>query len=276
MSFDKILNYTILPIEDHQIKLVDLALVVITVFVAKLFLRVLKKIIDKQLVKTERLDAGRASAAYQFAKYIAYVISIFLILEILGINVSILLAGSAALLVGFGLGVQQIFNDFVSGIILLFEGTVSKGDIIEIENIVGKVLEIKLRTSEIETREGRIIIVPNSKLVSDNVINWSHNRKPTRFEITVGVAYGSDTQKVKKLLEEAAADHKDVLKNPAPQARFLDFGDSSLNFDILFWSNRMMRVEFIKSDVRFLIDESFRKNNIEIPFPQRDVHIKQS
>ncbi|MFT7031218.1 MAG: small-conductance mechanosensitive channel [Marinoscillum sp.] len=195
-------------------------------------------------------------------------------LDSIGVEITLLLAGSAALLVGLGFGIQQIFNDVVSGILLLFEGTVSVGDIVEIEHIVGKVQRIALRTSIIQTRDHISIIVPNSKLVSDNVINWTHNRSQTRFNIKIGVAYGSDVPLVMRLLEEAATAQKAVAKNPKPNARFIDFGDSALMFEILFWSDKMFEIEFIKSAIRVEIDALFRTNNVIIPFPQRDLHLK--
>lgn len=176
-------------------------------------------------------------------------------------------------MIGFGLGIQDLFNDFVSGIVLLFEGTVSMDDVIEVDGIVGQVKNIDLRTSKIETRDHIVIIIPNSKLVGENVINWSHNRENTRFIIKVGVAYGSDVKLVKSLLEEAANEHKSISNHPMPVARFVDFGNSSLDFEIVFFSREMFSIEFIKSDIRFLIDEKFRKNNVTIPFPQRDVHV---
>ena len=121
-----------------------------------------------------------------------------------------------------------------------------------------------------------MIIVPNSKLVSDNVINWSHNRSVTRFRIKVGVAYGSDVILVMQLLKDAALEHPEVVRTPEPKARFIDFGESSLDFELLFYSKRMFDIEFVRSDIRVKIDQKFRENNITIPFPQRDLHFKTS
>ena len=192
----------------------------------------------------------------------------------INIKITILLAGSAALLVGLGLGLQQIFQDFVSGITIIIEGTLKVGDIVQTqEGEVGKVKEISMRTSKLETRDNIILIVPNSKLINNVVINWSHIEKKTRFKVDVGVAYGSDVQLVKRLLLECATDHKLVFTNPAPFVRFTDFSDSSLCFQLLFYTNETFRVEDIKSDLRFRIDNAFRQNGVRIPFPQRDVHL---
>ncbi|MDP4763690.1 MAG: mechanosensitive ion channel, partial [Salibacteraceae bacterium] len=188
----------------------------------------------------------------------------------------ILIASSAALLIGIGLGIQQIFNDFTCGLILLFGGTVRVGDIVEFNNTVGRIIEIDFRTSKIKTRSGITIIVPNSKLVSDNVINWTTMDDLTRFEVTVGVAYGSDTNLVKNILTDVAREHEAVEPNMPVKVQFTDFGDSSLTFKVLFWARNSWEVEFIKSDMRFAIDQRFREAKVTIPFPQRDVHFYES
>ena len=149
------------------------------------------------------------------------------------------------------------------------------GDIVEIqENIVGRVIEIGLRTSKIETRDNIIMVVPNSKFVTDIVINWSHIEKKTRFHVDVGVAYGSDVEKVTKALLKCAEDQKNISPSPKPFVRFNDFGNSSLDFQLFFWTTDTFNVESIKSEIRYKIDAAFRKNDIQIPFPQRDIHIK--
>lgn len=185
-----------------------------------------------------------------------------------------MLAGSAALLVGLGFGIQQIFNDLVSGIILLFEGNLKVGEIIQLENdIVGKVTMIGLRTSKIRTRDDITMIIPNSKFISDKVINWSQDQSTTRFQVEVGVAYGSDVELVTRLLLESAKENQAVETKPEPFVRFSDFGESSLNFQLLFWTNESFRCENVKSKLRYTIDRKFRENNVQIPFPQRDVHL---
>ena len=265
--------FQILSFETMDIRVYHIVGVILIFFLTRLVIRFTRRILNRE-IQRRNLDAGRTLAIYQIAKYLIIVVSIAVGLEMLGFQVTILLAGSAALLVGVGLGLQQTFNDFISGIILLFEGTVLVGDIVEVGGIVGRVDRIDMRTSEICARDNTIIIVPNSKLVNDNVINWSHNRKETRFSLRVGVAYGSDVQLVKRLLESAAQEHENVTDENPARARFIDFGDSALVFDVLFWTNNMFRIEQIKSDIRFAIDQKFRENGIVIPFPQRDLHLK--
>ena len=187
---------------------------------------------------------------------------------------TVLVASSAALFVGLGFSLQNVFKDFVSGMILLFERNLKVGDIVELnDGTVGEVLNINLRISEIRDRRNVAILVPNSKLVEENVINWSHLEKKTRFKISVGVAYGSDLKLVKKLLLELVKKFKDIEMSPEPFVRFSNFGDSSLEFELFFWTNHSFRVENIKSDIRFEVDSVFKDNNIVIAFPQMDVHL---
>lgn len=221
------------------------------------------------------LELGRRLSVYKLIQYVVWIVAILLSLESAGFHLTVLMAGSAALLVGIGLGLQEVFKDFVSGIILLFDGTIRVSDIIEVEGKVGRVREIRLRASEMETREGIIMIVPNSRFITGNVVNWTHNHKLTRFSVVVGVAYGSDVEKVRDVLVECARQNEDVVKNPEPFVFFSDFADSQLTFTLQFFSRSVFRIEFVKSDIRFAIDKAFRENGISIPFPQRDVHIRK-
>lgn len=249
-------------------------LMLITIFfVTKWVIRLVRLLLERKMVARD-MSKGSLNSLLQLIKYLVYVIAIGIGLESMGIKLSFLLASSAALLVGIGLGLQQVFYDLVSGIILLFEGTIQVGDVVDLKNVVGRVTEIGLRTSKIKTREDVYVIVPNSKFISGDVVNWSHIDTSTRFDITVGVAYGSDVQKVRKCLLEAASTHEKVDKEPAPFVRFDDFGDSALIFQVFFWTKETFLVENVKSDLRFKIDQAFRDNGITIPFPQRDLHLR--
>ena len=267
------LNTKLISVGEYSLTILHLFQILILVIVSWVIIFSVSRFIKAQ-IKSKRFDPGRGHAFFQIIKYIIVVMAILAALDIIGVKLTLLLAGSAALLVGVGLGLQQVFNDIVSGIIILFEGSVSVGDIVELNNIVGKVNSISVRTSKIETRDRIVIIVPNSKLVNDNVINWSHKRELTRFNIKVGVAYGSNISLVLKLLVEAAQQHPDVISDPPPRARMIDFGESSLDFELLFFAAKMFEIEFVKSEIRVTIDDLFRKNNVTIPFPQRDLHFK--
>lgn len=225
--------------------------------------------------RRRKLNIGSQYAINQLVIYLIYFVTGLLALNLLGVNITVIAGGAVALLVGVGIGLQQTFNDFFSGLILLFERSVEVGDVVEIESLVGKVRRIGLRTSIIQTRDNRSVIVPNSKLVVDNVTNWSHGDDVARFSVAVGVAYGSDVELVKKLLIKAAQTHPKVLAQPETFVRFADFGNSALQFEVHFWSEEFMQIPDVQSDIRLQIDALFRAHQIAIPFPQQDLWIRQ-
>lgn len=274
MSLKDLLGHNLFHAGNVNINVVDLIKISIIFIIAYTVIWIIRRIFRRQELR-KKMEVGQLRAVYQIIKYVLWVIAIGIILDTLKIKITLLLTSSAALLVGLGLGLQKIFQDFVSGIALLFEGTIKVNDIVEIEGgVVGRVREIGLRTSKIETRDNIIMIIPNSKFISDNVINWSHIEKKTRFFVEVGVAYSSDVSLVTQILLKCAEDHKDISLRPSAFVRFNDFGESSLEFELYFWTTETFRVENIKSDLRFRIYSEFAKNKIQIPFPQRDVHIK--
>lgn len=246
---------------------------ILIIVIARFILSLLSKFLIR-LFKKRNVDSGRSYAFLQFLKYIVYTAAILEALHVIGIEFTVIWGGAAALLVGIGLGLQQTFNDLISGLILLIEGTVEVGDIVELNGVVGTVMNIGIRTSKIKSRDGIALLIPNSKLVSDSSTNWSHTLQTTRFQIKVGVAYSSDVQLVTDILLEAAKNHPKVLATPEPRVQFRDFGNSSLDFDLHIYSNELLGIEFVKSDVRYKIMELFRKNKIEIPFPQQDLWLR--
>lgn len=222
----------------------------------------------------ERQNIGSQYAANQLVKYFVFTLALLFAIQTLGINLTLIWGGAAALLVGVGLGLQQLFHDLSCGFILLFERTVEVGDVLELPDMFGEVKKIGLRTSIIETNNNISVIIPNSKLVSDAVVNWSHYVPKARFHLTIGVAYGTDVVFVRELLEKVAEEYSGIRKSPKPFVRFQDFGNSALILELHFWVTKLLNIENIKSDLRFAIYEAFNENNIEIPFPQRDVWIK--
>ncbi len=261
-------DYTLLQFDNYKLKVSAILGLIVLIIVVNLILRLIKKGIDK----TTKIDYAKKYSIYTLVRYVILVFAILYSFQIIGFDLSLLLAGSAALLVGIGLGLQSIFSDFISGIVLLIESKIKVDDIIEVNDLVCKVQEINLRTTTVLTRDDRYIIVPNTDLTKNRFINWTHSDIASRFEVSVGVSYSSDVILVKKILEEAAVGRDGVLKNPAPFVRFNEFGDSSLNFSVYFWSEEVYRVENIKSDIRTEIFQLFAKNNITIPFPQRVLH----
>jgi small-conductance mechanosensitive channel len=274
MEFKDILNNPIIETEKLTITVFSLFEVFIIIVVTSALLWVIKKFLKRQS-KTTRLEVGTSHAILQIIRYVLWIIAIMMIFQAIGFKITFLLAGSAALLVGIGLGVQEVFKDLISGFFMLFEGNLRVSDIVELEgNLVGKVVQIGLRTTKIETRDRVVLIIPNSKFISDRLINWSHMEKKTRFHVNVGVAYGSDVDKVTSILREVAEDHPKVAKDPRPVVMFYDFGNSSLDFKLHFWTYDTFWVEIIKSDLRYAINNKFIENKVTIPFPQRDVHIR--
>ncbi len=241
---------------------------------ARLFIWMITNLFLYSYYKREKVNIGAQFAINQLLRYVIYAIAALFILQSIGLNLTVILGGAAALLIGVGIGLQQTFNDFFSGILLLFERSVEVGDVVEVDGLVGTVRRIGLRTSEVNTRRNITVIVPNSRLVTNSVTNWSYNDRKARFNVEVSVAYGSDTALVKKLLLQVARSHEKVLRFPTPFVRFTNFGDSGLYFELHFFSREFMTIEDVTSDLRFEIDQAFRDNGVTIPFPQRDLHFK--
>ncbi len=273
MNLKDILEYAFIKTESFNITVYNLVATILILLVTRIVIGIIHKVFKRKIYPNKNIEFGKSHTIYQLTKYILWTIAIVLSLETIGIKITFLLAGSAALLVGLGFGLQQIFRDIVSGFFILFEGNLKVNDVVEVEEEIGRVKEIGFRTTKIESRDNIILIIPNSKFIDGKVINWSHIQKRTRFHVQVGVAYGSNVELVRKVLIESAINHSDVAKIPKPFVRFYDFGNSSLDFQLFFWTDRAFEVENIKSEIRFSIDKKFRENKIHIPFPQRDVHI---
>ncbi len=248
---------------------VGLLLFVIIVFLAtSLVLKTFKRVLTR---KMNRQDKLKFESVFSFSKYFIYVIVIIFALDSIGFNITAIFAASAALLVGVGLALQTYIQDILSGIFIFMDKTVHVGDIIELEGKVGRVEEIRLRTTRAVTIDNKVLIIPNHKYMVSSLYNWTQNGSVTRESVNVGVAYGSDTALVKELLIKAALSNSHVLKEPPPLVLFTDFADSSLNFQLIFSINDSFQGVIPKSEIRFEIDRLFREHNINIPFPQREV-----
>ena len=275
LTIEHLLNYKIIDLDNYYLTTEKLLVIILIIVITKALLVILKRSILRSK-KLKPKDEGSLYSLIQIFNYIGWTIASILVLDTIGIKITVLLTGSAALLVGVGLGLQQTFNDFISGIILLVEGKTKVGDILQVDTDIVMLKEIGLRTSEGVNRDDITIIIPNSKIINDKVINWSHQEKKTRFRIDVGVAYGSDVDLVVKILEDSAIEHPDIFNKELIEARFIDFGNSSLNFQLLFYSKNIFRIERVKSDIRKIINRNFIKNHITVPFPQMDVYLKQN
>ena len=228
----------------------------------------------KVLAKSN-LDLGTRTAIGTITRYTIILIGLMVILQSVGIDLSTLTVLAGALGVGIGFGLQTVTNNFVSGIIILFERPIKVGDRIEVGNISGDVVRISMRATTVLTNDNISVIVPNSEFISSQVINWSHNDRNIRFNIPVGVSYKEDPEKVKELLLSVANDNDAVLKEPLPDVIFDEFGNSSINFLLRVWTAKLIQTpQVLKSQLYFEIFKRFREVGIEIPFPQRDLHIK--
>lgn len=273
-SIQDILNFELFNYNNYSIKVGKIIVILLILLTTYFFLWIIKKLLYKQY-RFSKIDSGTKYALFQIIKYIIWILAITFLLEAIGVKITLLLAGSAALLVGVGLGLQQTFNDIVSGIILLSERSIKIGDVLEIDNDVVKIQSIGLRTSKGLNRDEISIIIPNSLITTSKVINWSHQSKKTRFKIHVGVAYGSDVDEVIKILEASALEHPDIFAGEHIEGRLINFGNSSLDFELLFFSKNSFRIEKVKSGIRRIIYRNFNENGIVISFPQLDVHLNK-
>ncbi|AYN68780.1 mechanosensitive ion channel protein MscS [Euzebyella marina] len=241
---------------------------ILTTFILKW----LRSLLTRRMENDDRL---KFISVFKFIRYVVYVIVILFTMSAAGINITLVLTASAALFVGLGLALQELFQDIIGGIFIILDKSLHVGDIIEVDGKVGKVYEIKLRTTRAITRDDKVIIIPNHHFISDIIYNYTQNHKTTREKVVVGVAYGSDVNLVTKILEEIAEEQKGLMKNPKPFVLFDDFGDSALMFSVHFFISDSFTDPRVKSEMRYKIDAKFREHNISIPFPQRDVHIYQ-
>jgi small-conductance mechanosensitive channel/uncharacterized protein YndB with AHSA1/START domain len=236
----------------------------------------LKRWIDRRWLRHIVLDRGARDAIITLFGYVGFVIAVLVALAMAEVDLTGLALVSGALALGIGFGMQEIANNFVSGLILLFERPIRAGDFVTVGDVEGFVRSIRIRATEIETLDNQNVLVPNSELISGRVINWVLRDTHGRMQVLVGVAYGSDVEGVREILETVAREHPEVITDgraPAPRALFMGFGDSSLDFELRVRIQRIERRFSVTSDLNFAIDAAFRAAGVSIPFPQRDLHI---
>ncbi|WP_034229666.1 mechanosensitive ion channel family protein [Aquimarina pacifica] len=271
------LNYRILDFgsDGHKIILTVrlLVFIVFILIITSFLLRFFKKIVTRKLQDENKI---KFDSVFSFSKYFVYIIVILISLDSIGFNITAIFAASAALLVGVGLALQTLIQDIISGVFIFIDQTVHVGDIIDIEGKIGRVEEIKLRTTRAVTRDNKVLIIPNHKYLTSTLYNWTQNGSVTRESIKIGVAYGSDVPLVKELLFKVALENEKTLNDPEPLVLFTDFGESSLDFTLIFTMNDSFMAGIPKSEMRFEIDRLFREHNISIPFPQREVTVFKS
>ena len=231
-------------------------------------------VLRSRILRVLRISRGAQEVIAIVFKYTLIGVGSVVLLQIFGVDLSSLAILASALGVGIGFGFQDIAKNFGSGLILLFERPIQVGDFIEVGNYMGTVESIGARSVTIRTLDRVSIIVPNSRFLESEVINWSHHNPVSRIHVPVGVSYSADVKEVKKALLEAGKNHPEVLSVPQPQVLFTGFGDSSLDFELLVWINAPSHQVSIKSDLCFRIEAALKEHNIEVPFPQRDLHLR--
>lgn len=237
----------------------------------------IKRWIGKRWLRHMTMDRGARDALVTVVGYAGFIVAMLVGLKLMGISLAGLAIAAAALSVGIGFGLQEIANNFISGLILLFERPIKAGDFVTVGTVEGFIRRISIRSTEIETLDNQNVIVPNSELITQQVTNWVLHDPQGRLRILVGVAYGSDVDKVKEILEEIASKHPQVITDgrvPNPKALFMGFGESSLDFELRVRIKDIVRRYDVTSDLNFAINRAFREHGVEIPFPQRDLHVK--
>jgi small-conductance mechanosensitive channel len=282
VTFGDFLNFKIIESDYFVLSFYHILVIIAIFFGAKMALNLTRIYINKKIGQKSEYTPGTEFVYVQLAKYIIYIFAIMFSLRAINVDLTLLLTGSAALLVGIGLGLQDVFKDIFSGIVLLFEGNVRVGDIVEISNggktepIVAKILKINVRTTQIETRDGNVLILPNAKLTQEFIENWSHGSNLTRFKINLTVEYGSNVELIKSIMVKAAISHPRVRMHEELNVRLANFGSNGLELELIFWADQNWDINNYKSEIRFEIDRLFRENHITIPFPQSFVHVKNA
>lgn len=264
----------LIPLGNSSYSVLDL-FILIGLFTGVLILaRTAKKVLRSRVLRLTGLNRSSQETVAQIATYAIIFLGTIVVLQLWGLDLSSLTIFASVLGVGIGLGLQGIAKEFISGLVLIFERPIKVGDFVNVGELMGTVERISVRSTEIRTLDELSIIVPNSRFLEEEVVNWTHHSSVSRLKVPVTVAYGSDLTAVRGALIDAAKEHPDVLAEPAPRVFFKGFGESSLNFDLLIWTAEPQKQFRLKSDLYFRIDAILRNRNIEIPFPQQDLHVR--
>lgn len=254
-----------------------LSLLTIAFWLAAILLlnALVRRLVVKRLLARTNFDPSLQFAINKFFGYVFVTLGFYIALVVNGVNLSSLAVIAGAVGVGLGFGLQNIVSNFVSGLIILAERPIALGDRIEVAGVAGQVARISLRSTTVVTNDNISIIVPNSDLVTQPITNWSHGDPKVRIRLPIGVAYGTDVEKLRRLLLEVAVEHPSVLHEPEPAVFFSGFGESSLDFELAMWTQDMAHApRRFRSEINYAIERKLHGNGIEIPFPQRVVHLR--
>ncbi|MDH3782815.1 MAG: mechanosensitive ion channel, partial [Desulfobulbaceae bacterium] len=279
LEMNKKLEFELYVIDDQSITIRKIILALFILFVGLFLAKLFSRFVMNRLMAKTQLDESAKAAIHKVTFFILTIILVLYALHTVNIPLTILALLGGAVAIGVGFGSQNLINNFISGFILMFERPIKIDDVIEIDNIIGRVQHIGTRCTQIRTQANLNILVPNSSLLEKNIINWTLSDDVVRCNISVGVAYGSSTRDTVKALERAVEEHELILKKPEPIIVFKDFGDNALIFEVYFWirlgKGRMVKIQ-TESNVRFLIEKHLREADIVVAFPQRDVHMDTS
>ncbi|MDQ7818861.1 MAG: mechanosensitive ion channel [Melioribacteraceae bacterium] len=275
-SIIKFLSVPVFSVGTSTITLWTLSYLLVLIAVLYYIIKKLNKIIVYKVLAKSKIDLGVRVAVGTIIRYVILTLGFIIIMQTVGINLSSLTVLLGALGIGIGFGLQNVTNNFVSGLIILFERPIKVGDRIEIGKVTGDVTKISMRASTVLTNDNISIIVPNSEFISSTVINWSHTDRTVRFSFPVGVSYKEDPENIKTILLAIAEENPDVLSDPKPAVLFKEYGDSALMFNLSVWTNTYSdKPAVLKSQLYFEIFKKFKETGVEIPFPQRDLYIKE-
>lgn len=275
-SITRVLNYPLFSIKETPISLSSLIIMTLIIILFVVIAKFFKSRLLKRILHKFKIDEGIQFTLLRISQYLIIFSGVIIAFQTIGVDLTGLAVVLGFLSVGIGFGLQNVTSNFIAGLILLFERPIKVGDRVTVGDREGDIENINIRATTIRSIRNISIIVPNSEFISNNVINWSFNDKIVGVDIDVGVSYNSDIDVVFKALKEAAEENEHVLKTPEPEIFFLEFGDSSWNMRLRVWIDTPSRHQKIKSDVNVSIVHIFRKYNIEIPFPQRDVNFRNA
>jgi len=268
-------NFELFSLGESPFTTKTFLLLILSLFLLFYISSKIRKVLVNRIFPRYGLEIGISQSIATILRYVLIIIGLIIIFQTTGIDLSAIGLLIGALGVGIGFGLQNITNNFISGLIILFERPIKVGDRIEIDDLAGNIVDISARATTIITNDNIAVIVPNSDFINNRVINWSHNNKEVRLNFPVGISYNEDPEKIRKLLTEVVNENNGVLSSPEPYIRFEGFGDSSLNFDVLVWTSEYIdRPKILRSELYYEIFAKFKEHNIEIPFPQQDIHLK--
>lgn len=271
-----ILNFQLFKVSDAPVTVASVLIFLLLLTVFIVIAAFARRALNRRIFRRLKMDSGTSYTLSRITQYIIITIGVLISFNFVGINLSSLAVIFGLLSVGIGFGLQNVTANFISGLIILFERPISIGDRVMVNDIEGDVMEINIRSTMVRTVNNISIVVPNSEFVSKDVINYSHGDPTYRLDINVGISYGSDLDTVLKALKEVADANESVMRKPEPEVHLIEFGESSWNMQLRTWIPDVKQYPRIRNEINQSIIRTFKKHDIEIPFPQRDLHVRSS